>query len=209
MCLCIQGQEHDWAAGAERRNRPAFNAGPGPLQGRRHTRPLQANLAHTDTRCSAALFPCFFFIPHTICILCMVTGVSPRRFIFTALILCFYFSCIWCQTMVKHAHIRIKRLQTGCFFFSPFRVFKKIYFFRRNSIVMLVIKCFNLMHHAFCVSIHMDMCVRASADILHVCVGVLYKKDWRQEQCNRGGICSGMGFSPEARCVSRLRDLNT
>lgn len=42
---------------------------------------------------------------------------------------------------------------------------------------MLVIKCFNLMHHAFCVSIHMDMCVCASADILHVCVGVLYKKD--------------------------------
>lgn len=27
------------------------------------------------------------------------------------------------------------------------------------------------------VSIHMDMCVRVSADILHVCVGVLYKKD--------------------------------
>lgn len=49
------------------------------------------------------------------------------------------------------------------------------------------------------VSIHMDMCVRASADILHVCVGVLYKKDWRQEQCNLGGICSGMGFSPEVR----------
>lgn len=59
----------------------------------------QTSLTHISA--TLAVFPCSFFHPCTICILCTAMGYSPRRFIFTALILCFYFGCIWSQTIVK------------------------------------------------------------------------------------------------------------
>lgn len=69
-------------------------------------------ISHTCTKTATlAVSPCsFFFHPHTICILCMVMGSSPGRFIFTALILCFYFGHVWSQTIV--ACTQTKRPQT-------------------------------------------------------------------------------------------------
>lgn len=70
-------------------------------------------ISHTNTHTVLQYllsFPALFFHPHTICILCMVMGCCPRRFIFTALILCFYFSRIWSQTIA--ACTQTKRPQT-------------------------------------------------------------------------------------------------
>lgn len=65
-----------------------------------HFRQISHTQTHTLFCNTCCLSMLFFFHPHTICILCMVMGYSPRRFIFTALILCFYFRCIWSQTIV-------------------------------------------------------------------------------------------------------------
>lgn len=89
-CLCVQGQEHERAAGAERGSGPAPVTGPGALQGGRRARTLQASITRAGAALAAALaasLTSFFFSPpphsRTICILCAVMGSSPWEILFS------------------------------------------------------------------------------------------------------------------------------
>ena len=156
-------------------------------------------LTHTHTHSQATL-ACSCFPSLTICILCVVMSYSPRRFIFTALILFYFnFSCIWCQTMVKCAQTRAHK-QTHKRMCSPPPPPPPGEHMQVDEVIPPT-TCSNL----FNVSLR-----RQKNACVYTCV--LYKTDWRQEQCNPGNQ-SCDGFGTEAQCVLddpvNGRDLNS